>query len=214
MKIHKLLAALLFIVFISACNQARFDKVPGLYQDLIPQQLQGNYQFKGKDFKSQKFDSLHIDIGLNEIKFIDQSGYEIWTIHQDFQIHQIRNLFVLGKSDEDVKTLWNLMILEPTDNGVKVYFVLDEKIKNTPEYKLQRYMPFMDVNYNHDPIPGVPQLADGAQIQPNGGLNQYRFYMINEEQFINYFEKELQNKNFVLLNKTGKEKNSKKDRKK
>jgi hypothetical protein len=214
MKIHKLLAALLFIVFISACNQARFDKVPGLYQDLMPQQLQGNYQFKGKDFKSQKFDSLHIEIGMNEIKFIDQNGYETWTIHQDFQIYQIRNLFILGKNDEDVKTLWNLMILEPLDNGVKVYFVLDEKIKNTPEFKIQRYMPFMDVNYNYDPIPGAPQLADGSQTQPNGGINQYRFYMINEEQFISYFEKELQNKNFVLLNRTGKEKNSKKDRKK
>jgi hypothetical protein len=215
MKTYKLAALLLFTAFISACNEARFDQIPGIYQEMVPQQLQGVYQFKGKDFKSQKFDSLNIEIGMNEIKFNDQNGSEIWTIHQNFQIHQMQNLFILGKNDEDVKTLWNLMVIEPVENGIKVYLVIDEKVRNAPETKLQRFLPFMDVNYNYDQIPGGAIGADGnGQAMPNSGTNQYRFYVVNEEQFLSYFERELKNKNYMLLNRIDKEKNSKKDRKK
>lgn len=204
MKITRFVLVMLAAAMLSACGDARFEKMPGMYSDMIPAELQGTYEVRGKDFKSVQSDSLVIRISNNDIVFTTANSKSTWAIHQSFQFSRLNQYYVIGTADKTIHALWNIAIIENTENGLKIYPVSEPKISLEPESPMQRYMPFKDMMLQHEPIGNMPSKVDGSSISTpdmSNGPDQVRYYSPNDEQLINYFERELKDKEYYLLRK-------------
>lgn len=209
-NIKKIILMAMVASLITACGDIRFDKLPGMYQDLIPMEIQGKYIFYGKDFKSRLLDTLEVNIGHNEIILNGTQGESRLILHQDFNLHKLGDLYIIGNQDKVIKSLWNLSVIESTSKGLNFYTVNNKEIKPLAQNKLEMYFPFLDIPFNYDPIPTEPMIlgsTDGG-VAP-GTPNMLRYYSMNDEQFKNYFENELKNKEFIPLKKDSKEKSKK-----
>lgn len=205
----KKLAIILFAALLTAgCNEVRFDKVPGVYQDLIPMEIQGKYTYYSKDLKSRLLDTLLVEISQNQIIIDGTYGETKLTIHQDFRLHRLGDIFVIGRPDKVLKSLCNLSIIEISSKGINYYTVNNKSIKASGDSKFDTYFPFMDVPYSYEPIPAEPIALAGDD--GNGGAvgtpNMLRYYTVSDEQFLHYFDVELKNKEYIPLKKETKEK--------
>ncbi len=194
-----------FILFssliLASCGDARFNSVPGVYQDIIPSELHGNYRFYNKDVHSHKFDSLLISVDQYEIKFSTNNESLTKRIHQDFQMTKIRDMFIMGTPDKTFNALWNLTVIQPTYNGIKVYFINDNVfVKNEPSH-IGKYMQVQELMFHHEPINNQPTPVDGGnQIQAGPiGENRIAYYGGNAEEFRQYFDAEVKDKDYVFI---------------
>jgi len=209
-NVKKLLLLIVVAIFTSACSDIRFDKLPGMYQDLIPPDIHGKYLFYGKDFKSRLLDTLTVTIGHNEMVLNGSNGETRLNIHQDFSLHKLGDLYIVGTQDKILKSLWNIYVIEQKEKGINLYAINNKEIKSTSQNKFDVYFPFLDVPFNYEPIPTEPMIlgsTDGGA--PVGTPNMLRYYTMNDEQFKNYFENELKNKDCIHLKKETKEKSKK-----
>ncbi|MCG9879871.1 MAG: hypothetical protein MH472_04665 [Bacteroidia bacterium] len=199
---RKLLLILLTACIFSACSNVRFDKIPGMYQDLIPMDLHGKYVFYGKDFRSKMSDTLIVNINNNEIQLSGSFGESKLVNHQDFNMHKLGDYYIIGTQDKVIKSLWNLYVIEPKDKGINFYSITEKHIKSSSETPFDTYFPFMDVPINYEPIPTEPiPLQDGNGGSALGTPSMVRYYLASDEQFKLYFEGELKNKEYVFLKK-------------
>lgn len=203
-KIQKLSFFLFATLLLVACGDARFDRIPGRYQDLMPTDLIGVYEFKGKDFKSVQTDSLQITVTPGEIQFKTPSKNTVWNIHQNFHLFSLNQYHVLGTADKTIKGLWNLTVIEVTAAGLKVYPVSENKLETGLETTLMKYLPVKDLLLQHDPIMAVPSSADGSMVplaEGAGAADMVRYYSMNDEQFMQYIDRELVGKEYFFLKK-------------
>lgn len=213
MKMNRFLTMILIAFTLASCSDARFDRIPGEYLDVIPPEVHGKYQFFGKDFKSRLTDTLFVQVGSTDIKISGSKGKYTYQIHQDFQLHKLKDLYILGMHDETIKSLWNLTIIEPSENGLKIHFANEGKMKAEETGVVHRHLPFQDIMIHHDPLPGAPVPANGAAEIVTDGPTMTRFYNVNEEHFMAYFNAELKGKEYIQLTKDPKDKVIKKGRK-
>jgi hypothetical protein len=213
MKIKNLFFILLSSLALFGCSDARFESIPGQYLDLIPSDLQGNFRFYSKDIHNHRFDSLLVQINNNQITLTNKQETVNKMIHLDFQMHQMHDLFLIGINDMTFPTLWNLIVLEPTKEGMKVYFVNENKFKKEDPSNIQKFMGFRDLNYQSEPIQPNGN-SDGGATPPlasaHAGPSVAQYYTGTEEQFRAYFDSELKNKDYIVLTR---ERGSKKSRK-
>jgi hypothetical protein len=206
---RKLVIILLAAFVMAGCSDIRFDKMPGVYQDLIPVEIQGKYVYYSKDFRSKLLDTMLLNVSHNEITIDGSYGETKLSIHQNFKLNKIGDLYVVGTQDKVLKSLWNLFVIEPTSKGFNFYSVHEKSIKSNPENKLDAYFPFFDVPFTYEPIPAEPMvIGDGGGGQP-GTPNMLRYYSMSDEQFKLYFENELKNKDYIPFKKDSKEKSKK-----
>jgi|694.fasta_scaffold15109_12 hypothetical protein len=208
----KKLSIILFAVLITAgCSEVRFDKIPGVYQDLIPMEIQGKYTYYSKDIKSRLLDTLLVEINQNQIIIDGTYGETKLMIHQDFNLHKLGEIYVIGRQDKVLKSMYNLSVIEPSNKGLNYYLVNNKSIKGSVENKFDTYFPFLDVPYTYEAVPSEPIILAGEDgVSGNvGAPNMLRYYSISDEQFFHYFDKELKNKEFIPLKKETKEKTKK-----
>ncbi|MDZ4667363.1 MAG: hypothetical protein SGJ00_05710 [bacterium] len=211
---NKFYALILMALVLVGCSDAKFDRLPGQFQDVIPQELQGKFQYFGKDFKSRITDTLLVEVGTHEIKFGGTKGKFNYTINRDFTIHKLGDLYILGTKDKTVRELWNLSVVQMVDNGLRVHFVREDKLKRDEDGPIQQYLAFQDVMLQHDPLPGAPvPISGGVEMGEGNGPVMVRFYMASDDQFKTYFESELKNKEYMLLSRDPKDKNYRKPKK-
>lgn len=192
-------------LMLSSCQMARFDRIPGNYLDMIPTELQGTYKFYSKDYRSRRTDTLEIQINDQNIQMVSPTDKQVMTIHQQFQVYRLNHLFVIAKNDDLVHSLWNLILIEGKENGLRVYPVIDLKDVGSQESMLNRYLSFHDVILNHDPIQAAPSVTDGSVSVPTaiaGQPDNMRYFQVSEEQIFNYFERELKDKEYFFLKAT------------
>lgn len=207
---RKLLLFLVTAVLFSACSNVKFDKIPGMYQDLIPMDLHGKYVFYGKDFRSKLSDTLIVVIDNNEIQLSGSIGENKLVNHQNFNMHKLGDYYVIGTQDKVIKSLWNLYVIEPKDKGINFYSICTKHIGTNSDNVLDSYLPFLDIPINYEPIPTEPiPLQDGNGGSSIGTPNLVRYYSVSDEQFKLYFEGELKNKEYVFLKKETKDKSKK-----
>jgi hypothetical protein len=150
-----------------------------------------------------------LNISHNEITIDGSYGETKLSIHQNFKLNKIGDLYVVGTQDKVLKSLWNLYVIEPTSKGFNFYSVHEKSIQSNPENKLDAYFPFFDVPFTYEPIPAEPMvIGDGGGGQP-GTPNMLRYYTMSDEQFKLYFENELKNKDYIPFKKDSKEKSKK-----
>lgn len=200
--IKNLFILLITTFVLASCNLARFDRYPGVYQDMIPLELQGTYVYYGKDHRSRKTDTLQIQVAQNYIQLESSSDNQKQFIHQHFQLTKLNDVFVYACSDNSIHSLWNLFILEPKENGIRMYPVFDLKEPSSTESTMIRYLSFQDLLLHHDPVQATPNAIDGSGAAPTEtALNpdNIRYFMASEDQLYNYYEKELKDKEYIFL---------------
>lgn len=207
-KTFNWLAILLMMVLPAACTDARFDRIPGVYQDMMPLELMGTWELSSSNIKSAYTDSLVIEIGSREITLSGSTPKNILSIHQHFQISRLHQYFVAGMSDKVVHSLWNLAIIEVSGNDLKVYPLHEDRFRFEPENPLQRYLGHKEMALPHEPVQAGPSASPdgGATPAPEAGMgaaDMIHYYTANEDQIILYFERELKDKDYILLKKAG-----------
>jgi hypothetical protein len=210
---NKFFIFILMAFTLASCGDAKFDRIPGQYLDVIPPEVHGKYQYFGRDFKSRLTDTLFLQVGSTEIKLSGSKGKYTYQIHKDFQLHKVKDVYVMGMHDKTIKALWNLTVIEPFDNGLKIHFANEGKMNAEDNGVVHRHLPFQDIMVHHDPLPGAPVPADGAAEVTTDGPTMTRFYNVNEDQFMVYFNEELKGKEYMQLIKDPKDKSTKKVRK-
>lgn len=215
-KLQNLTFLLLATFLIVSCGDARFDRIPGKYQDLLPVEFMGTYEFKGKDYKTPQTDSLQIVVSSTEIKFKTPTTQTVWNIHQQFQFTSLSKYYVLGMPDKTIKSLWNIAIIENTAAGLKVYPFIENRLSNDQETRLMKYLPIRDLLLQHDALVAAPNSSDGGAIPLGDGTgmpDMVRYYSVSDEQILMYFENELQGKEYIFLKKVVANKDAKKGKK-
>ncbi len=190
--------------FLASCNPAKFDRLPGEKLDMIPIGIQGTYDVNISMMTSATRDSFLININENSIKQIARLGIEENKINEQFYFNRLNNYYVIGTPDAQIKSLWNITLLEPVVNGLRVYYILEEKSKPSQPSRMMPYLPEREMPLNHEPIIAMPDPKGGMVTAPLGSgdsNSQLKYLMMNDEQFINYFERELRGKEFILLKK-------------
>lgn len=201
MKMKKIFFILFSSFLLVSCGDARFNGVPGVYQDVIPSEIHGNYRFYNAYVHSQKFDSLLISIDQYEIKLSTNAETLSKRIHQDFQMTKIKDLILIGTPDKTFNALWNLTVIQPTYNGIKVYFINSNVVtKNEPSH-LSKYLQVNELMFHHEPINNQPTPVDGGnQIQAGPlGENRIAYYNANADEFRQYFDAEIKDKDYVFI---------------
>lgn len=203
-KVKKILGFALVAGFLASCNPAKFDRLPGEKLDIIPIEIQGTYDVNLNMMVSNTRDSFLININDNSIKQITRLGIEENKLNEHFYFNRLNNYYLIGTPDASIKSLWNITILEPVANGLRVYYVLEEKSKNSQPSRMMPYIPEREIPLNHEPIIAMPDPKGGMVTAPLGSGDSnsiLKYLMMNDEQFINYFERELRGKEFILLKK-------------
>ncbi|MDP1728139.1 MAG: hypothetical protein Q8M15_15235 [Bacteroidota bacterium] len=213
--IRKFLVFAIVAGFMASCNPAKFDRLPGEKMEIIPIGIQGTYEVNLNMMESATRDSFFININDNSIKQITRLGIEENKINEQFYFNRLNNFYLIGTPDANIKSLWNITVLEPVANGLRVYYVLEEKTKNSQPSRMMPYLSDREMPLNHEPIIAMPDPKGGMTTPPlgNGDSNStLKYMMMNDEQFANYFDRELRGKEFILLKKV--KTNDKKSKKK
>lgn len=204
MKTLSKIAAFIFAAcLLASCNQAKFDRIPGEKQGMVPPEIQGTYDIQMDLFKTTKRDSFFIVLTDMTISQVDKNETQENRIDQDFYIYKLKNVWVLAHHDANFASLWNLAVLEAMPNGLRVYVISDEKKKKSNQQsRMAPYFPEREMPLNHEQIITVPvPNASGTPEGNGGGQNMLKYFTMNDDQFLQYFQKELQGKDFIYLKK-------------
>lgn len=210
MKKFSFLITTILVLIISACQMARFDRVPGFEQMAIPPQFQGKFILKTGSYKNLiGSDSIALQIDGNTIKITNKNATFTKNIRQDFQVSEFRGITLIAIADKNIPSLWNLFALEMNKGDLLVYPFIDTRITNEDLSVLNSYLPAQPLMLSHDPIVPPPsnvggQNADGSSapvVNPMGGLpSSLTYNQMMEEQFEQLFSNEMRGKTYIQFN--------------
>ncbi len=204
-KFSRILVFMFLATALSNCSPAKFDRLPGEKMEVIPPEVQGIYDVKLNFLESGTQDTFRIQITDNAIKQITRLGVEENKINEQFYCYRLNSYILIGIPDATIKSLWNIAVLEPTPNELKVYYILQEKANPSHPSRILPYLSDREIPLNHEPIMPAPDPKGGMVTPPIGGdagsLTTLKYTMMNDDQFVNYFERELKGKEFILLKK-------------
>lgn len=201
----KKLVALLSVLtlVLSSCGFVKFDRPPGDAIKEFPDNLQGDY--RAKESWILKTDSANITIHPTQI-IIENGDYNAtFQMDQDFIATRFEKYYVLGFQDVEVKSLFNLLVIEPKNNQLLVYPIIKERTNNNVQTIIEKYFGAKVVgleNVNTEPPQPRMDANGGISIVtplPSGEPNSIKYFSADEPQFSTFLKEELKNlKPFVL----------------
>lgn len=200
-KINSLFAFIFFTGILASCNYAKFDRLPGVKQEANSPEIQGTFEIQSGFFKSNKTDSFSLVIDNTIIKEISNTGTKENRLNSDYYLYQLNNYFVLGTPDPDFSSLWNIIVLEPVSNGFRAYLIDENRPNRNHPSKLQPYMPEREIPVNHEQIMANPGTPPTPPLTDGGAQSLLKYYVMNDDLFLSYFEKELKGKDYIFLKK-------------
>jgi|688.fasta_scaffold00439_8 hypothetical protein len=223
MKKLNLVIATFLILSLSACQLAKFDRVPGFEQMAIPPQFQGNFILKPGAYSNLiGSDSIGLLIDGNSIRISNKSGTYSKTIRQDFQVSEYKGNYIIAVTDKIIPSLWNLFVIETNKENLYVYPLMDKRIASEEINLIGNYLPQQQVILSHDPISPLPNSntlsiagSDGSAaapiVNPMGGMpSSITYFAVIDEQFQQLFNNEMKGKSFIQFSPVVKKPTSKK----
>lgn len=223
MKKLSILFTTILILSLSACQMAKFDRVPGYEQMAIPPQFQGNFILKPGAYSNLiGSDSIVLLIDGNSIRISNKSGTYSKTIRQDFQVSEYKGTYIIAVTDKNIPSLWNLFVIESNKENLFVYPFIDKRIASEEINLIGNYLPQQQVIVTHDPISPLPNsnavLGAGSDgnaaapiVNPMGGMpSSVSYFSVMDEQFQQLFNNEMKGKSFIQFSPVVKKPTSKK----
>ncbi len=186
---------------LASCNYAKFDRLPGVKQEANSPEIQGTFEVQEGFFTRKKTDSFSVVIDDHSIKEISKDGIKESRINIDYYLYQLNNYFLIGTSDPDFKAVWNITVIEPVPNGFKAYAITENKPDPNQPSRIQPYLPEREMPVNMEPIMTMPGTAPTPPLMDAGGQSMLKYFTMNDDLFLNYFEREIKGKDYLLLKK-------------
>jgi hypothetical protein len=176
----KVLVYFVTLIVFSSCKTTLFDALPGETQKQFPANLQGSYYLKVPTsfFKrSTDKDTLFFDVLPGGYSTRDSAESHITMLNNTNKLQLVGNKhLVLANQNSEYKKYWELVFIEPTKQGIKLMYVVDdEKSTVLPGYFARN---FVAVN--------------------NAGDSIFA-YKTNDSLLVQYYEKVLRKKDALEL---------------
>jgi hypothetical protein len=138
-----------------------------------------------------------------DVKFKTSDQSFVKTIHQDFQIYRIGEIFVLATVDKTFSNLWNLSVIQAAKDGIRIYNINEYRTNINEPLRQERFFEPREFMFNHEPVVNAPQIIEnsGGNTTPiqNQGMNRVKYFTPTDEQFKTYFNEELKDKEYLFL---------------
>lgn len=172
----KYISALITVLFLGACQMAKFDRYPGKVQDTFPESIRGTYYFVvPAEFASASSgikagDTVLYEITEKAVSIVDTSGKKSTKQLDKNQVLTLveGRYYVISSRDNDYDKYWNCMVYIGDKKALLIYPVIDETRKSSLGKYFQRE--FIGLNESKDSVFG---------------------YKMNDAAFARYFKKEL-----------------------
>jgi hypothetical protein len=202
-NIKNLIFLFVSILFLGACNFAKFDKAPGNRIESMPTRLIGTYEVKYKGPIGQ-IDTFKVSLDKSSILIFSNNDMKEFAYGRDYLLYEIEEFTVISFPDVNFKKLRNLIVLEPDKKGVKLYPIV-EKVN-----------PFGGIPEFDGIFPQRTTMVNQEQFeikQDNGGMSfemdaigqennfQIGFYQMEDPQFTSLFRTKFKDKNYIFMNK-------------
>jgi hypothetical protein len=201
----KLVAIFSVITFaLSSCSFVKFDRPPGDPIKEFPNNMQGDY--RPKDSWLMKSDSAIISFYGTQI-IIENGEYNAtFQIDQDMLATKFEKYYVLAFQDVEIKSLFNLLIIEPKNNQLLIYPIIKERTNMNSQAVIEKYFGAKVVG-----LESVNTEPPQPRIDANGGIsivsalpssepNTIKYYSMDDSQFANFLKDELKNLKPYILN--------------
>lgn len=176
MKATNFFSLLVLAVAATACNFARFDRVPGTAIEQIPEELQGTYYAKeSKKFKRP--DTVYLVLKDKSFIYQEGSNKKEYPVNGEFITTAYSKYFFLSSRDTDIKNSYFVYVVEKNKKGLELRPVVTGFRKN--EDLLSNFMTFNEV-----------MGSDSVAI---------RTYAMDEEKLVQYYEKHLRREDGLEL---------------
>jgi len=204
---NKTLIALMVaaVGLLGSCKMARFDNFPGEMLTVVPQELQGKYEFKLGLFSSSQKDSVFIRVDQLGWILSTKTKSDNYPLNEKLILSKFDKYYFISQSDGDIGQLWNIYVLELKKGNLLLYPINAEDSRNTPDV-LQNYFSARQVLLNHDNIEKLPKVSEGSKASgetvtvisqaqtPQTEPNMVNYYLLDDNQLLNYIEKELKDR--------------------
>jgi hypothetical protein len=200
-RFYKLGFTLVLASFLlAACNMAKFNTLPGTRIANTPQNLMGIWGGKLTVAKGG-IDTFTINILPNSISVRTSYNYHELQLDKDYVINSLGKYYVIGLNDPNFKTLKNMILLEETKNGFKIYPVTEANMPFDGRLDLEevfesRY--FYSSNEAIDLPPATTNTEFDNQI--NDKVRNH-YYLMDESRIEGLINSRFRDKNFVLMSK-------------
>lgn len=202
-NIKNLIFLFVSIVFLSACNFAKFDKAPGNRIETMPTRLIGTYEVKYKGTIGQ-IDTFKVSLDQSSIIIFSGSEAKEFAYGKDYLLHEIEDLTVVVFPDANFKKLRNLIVLEPDKKGVKLYPIVEKVNPFGGRADFDGIFPLRSTMVNQEPFE-IKQDNGGMSFEMDaiGQENSFQmgFYQMEDPQFTNLFRTKFKDKNYIFMNK-------------
>ncbi len=189
---------------LSSCGFVKFDRPPGDVIKEFPANIQGDY--RPKENWVFKGDSAIISINGTQV-FIENGDYNAsYQLDQDMLATKFEKYYILAFQDIEVKSLFNLLIVEHKNNQLWVYPVIKERTNTNSQALIEKYFGAKVVGLeNVNTEPPQPRLDANGGISivsslPSGEPNSFKYFSMDEPQFANFLRDELKNIKPYILN--------------
>lgn len=165
-----------FLLVISGCNMANFDRVPGQKLEVIPVGFQGKYFFIIRSEPSKNNDTIRLEIKEKMWTEIERGKIEEHPLN-DSNVLSIYNNRLYFSTLSDEGPFWNTVILEKKDKNIMAY----------PLFLSHKY---------DDPIFNSYFMRKPVRKAAGDTTDVYMMYELNLEK---YFDKEINKSKGIQL---------------
>ncbi len=142
MKIFIFLS-LLSAIFLTACNDAKFDRYPGTRLDSIPMQFRGVFKDPDKKSKQKNFIVIEKNYWMESVKGIKN------YLSDSMVISNYKGAYYFSSMEANNR-YWQILYIKPSGNDLLLYpFLFDKNIAREKNSITKYFSPKMDEDSNY-----------------------------------------------------------------
>jgi len=201
----KAIIVILTIGAFFSCTPLKFDRMPGNEINLIPEEISGEYKLADNFLVNTATTLLIMPANIN-VTFKEKTTNLF--INSDFYVTKVDNYYVFGKPDNQVKSLWNFVLVERKENSLYVYVIIDDKLNKHELNSVEKHFGTKSVSLGNV-ITEPPTQKTGASGDINLSAqnptatepSQIFYYGMDELAFDNFIKNDLKNYKPLIFDK-------------
>jgi hypothetical protein len=187
-------------ILFTACNMAKFDVVPGNRLANTPDNLIGTWGGKMASTKAN-VDTFTVTITATSIMVRTNYNYHELQIDKDYVLNSLGNFVVVGLNDPNYKTLKNMVILEESKNGWKIYPITETNIPFENRVDLED---FFEAKYFYSTNEAIELPAPVSNSEFDNQVNEKvrnHFYKMDEGRIESILNSRFRDKNYLVMSR-------------
>jgi hypothetical protein len=163
------------VIILNSCTPIRFDTLPGEKSNDIPPDIHGTYLLKESYFF--KNDSFLVRIEPTSITLEKNNERQTFYIDNDFLVSKFDKYIVFGRFDDEIKSLVNIMLVEPENGDLKLYLIYSNALAVNQPQLIEKYLPRKQSHIENlhiePPVSGNTPVISAGVATPNQSTIYY-----------------------------------------